>query len=90
MARTGGELESTFTALLHEALTPLPSYGDSPLLDELARHADERKAADDAYLAGLPGRERIYVLRMRRHAALEERFRAALDFSRCDCGDGCW
>lgn len=65
-------------------------YGESPLLAELERHAGERKRADDEYLAGLDERERTFVLRMRRWKALDDRFRQALDFSRCDCGDGCW
>lgn len=58
--------------------------------DLVAAEMAERRRADEEWLASLSPTERRAELIRRRIARCEERLRAAVDFSRCNCDCHDW
>lgn len=80
---------SSFDAMLRDLYDPARHQAafQSPIIEMVERHLVESMVQDAAYLGSLGEHARRFELTRRRLARVEARFRAALDFSPCDCDD---
>lgn len=82
MSSTESFLREIFAPSLRDAFKP------GPLMDLVAAEIAEKRRRDEEWLASLSARDRHAELMRRRIARCQDRLRAALDFSRCDCDRG--
>lgn len=84
MSSTEQFLRELYVPAMHDLFQP------GPFMELVAAEMAERRRADEEWLASLSPTERRAELIRRRIARCEERLRAAVDFSRCNCDCHDW